>query len=151
MADANEAMGWLNDAKQNAGRLTMLGVIAAVAGFLALAMPWASGVGVTITVGFALIFGGIARLVGSFSAGSFGRGTLAFIGSALTLLAGAVMVARPDFGLATLTLMLGAFLVTDGIFSAVLALQVKPANGWGWMPRAWKPGSPYRLRGKSWK
>lgn len=132
MVTASETMaGWLNDAKKNAGRMTMFGVIAVIAGFLALVMPWASGVGVAVTVGVALMVGGIARLIGAFSAGSFGRGTLAFIGAALTLLAGAVMVARPDFGLATLTLMLGAFLLTDGIFSTVLAFQVKPAQGWG--------------------
>lgn len=134
MVTATEKMAsWLNDAKKNAGRMITLGVIAVIAGFLALAMPWASGVGVAVAVGVALIFGGTARMIGAFSAGSFGRGTLAFIGAALTLVAGMIMVARPDYGLATLTLVLGAFLITDGIFGAVLAFQVKPAKGWGWM------------------
>ncbi len=84
MVTASETMaGWLNDAKKNAGRMRMFGVIAVIAGFLALAMPWASGVGVAVTVGVALIVGGMARLAGAFSAASFGRGTLAFIGAAL--------------------------------------------------------------------
>jgi uncharacterized membrane protein HdeD (DUF308 family) len=104
-----------------------------VAGFLALVMPWASGVGVTFVVGLAMVIGGVARLVGAFSAGSFGRGTVAFIGGALTVLAGVVLVARPGVGLATLTLMLGAYLLVDGIFGAVLGFQVKPEQGWGWM------------------
>jgi uncharacterized membrane protein HdeD (DUF308 family) len=125
--------GWVNDAKKNAGLLIALGAVAVIAGFLALVAPWAGGVGVAMFVGVALVFGGVARLVGAFSAGSFGRGTLAFIGGALALLAGAVMVARPDIGLATLTLMLGAYLLVDGIFGAVLAFQVKPEKGWGWM------------------
>jgi len=125
--------GWLDDAKKNAGRMRVLGIIAVVAGFLALAMPWASGVGVAVTVGVALMIGGIARLVGAFSAGSFGRGTLAFIGGALCLLAGVIMVARPGSGLAALTLMLGSYLIVDGIFGAVLAFQVRPEKGWGWM------------------
>jgi uncharacterized membrane protein HdeD (DUF308 family) len=125
--------GWLEAASQNAGRLTMFGVIAVIAGVLALAMPWASGVGVAITIGVALLFGGTARLIGAFSAGSFGRGALAFIGAALTLLAGAIMVVQPGWGLATLTLMLGAFLLADGVSGALLAFQVKPAQGWGWM------------------
>jgi uncharacterized membrane protein HdeD (DUF308 family) len=79
------------------------------------------------------VVGGVARLAGAFSAGSFGRGTLAFIGGALTLLAGGIMVARPGIGLATLTLMLGSYLLVDGVFGAVLALQVRPEKGWGWM------------------
>ena len=69
----------------------------------------------------------------AFGAGSFGRGTLAFIGGALCTLAGLLMVARPGVGLATLTLMLGAYLLVDGIFGAVLAFHVRPENGWGWM------------------
>ena len=125
--------GWAENAKKNAGWIIVLGVLTVITGFLALLAPWTSGVGMTFLVGFALVVGGVARLIGAFSAGSFGRGTLAFIGGALSLLAGVLMVARPGVGLATLTLMLGAYLLVDGIFGAVLAFQVKPENGWGWM------------------
>jgi uncharacterized membrane protein HdeD (DUF308 family) len=124
---------WLDDAKKNAGWLIVLGVVTVIAGFFALVMPWASGVGVALFVGLALVVGGVARLIGAFSAGSFGRGTLAFIGGALCLLAGVIMVARPGSGLAALTLMLGSYLIVDGIFGAVLAFQVRPEKGWGWM------------------
>jgi uncharacterized membrane protein HdeD (DUF308 family) len=134
MEDMKDTMsGWAEDAKKNAGLLMFLGVLTVIAGILALVVPWASGVGVTLMVGFALIIGGVARLIGAFSAGSFGRGTLAFIGGALTLLAGFLLVARPGIGLATLTLMFGCYLLVDGIFGAVLAFQVKPESGWGWM------------------
>ena len=125
--------GWAEDAKKNAGMIIVLGVVTAIAGFLALVMPWAGGVGTVVFVGFAMLVGGIARMVAAFSAGSFGRGTLAFIGGALALLAGAIMVARPGIGLAVLTLMVGAYLLVDGIFGAVLAFQVRPEKGWGWM------------------
>jgi uncharacterized membrane protein HdeD (DUF308 family) len=125
--------GWLEDARKNAGLIVGLGVVTVIAGFLSLVWPWASGVGVAMFVGVALVFGGVARLIGAFSAGSFGRGTLAFIGGALTLLAGVIIVGRPGIGLATLTLMLGAYLVMDGVFGAVLAFRVRPEKGWGWM------------------
>ena len=124
---------WAEHARKNAGMIILLGVVTAVAGFLAVVMPWAGGVGVVVLVGFAMLVGGIARMVAAFGAGSFGRGTLAFIGGALTLLAGAIMVARPGTGLAVLTLMLGAYLLVDGIFGTVLAFQVRPAKGWGWL------------------
>jgi uncharacterized membrane protein HdeD (DUF308 family) len=134
MNDVHDPMtGWLGHAKKNAGMITFLGVLTVIAGFLALVMPWASGVGVTLVIGFALVVGGVARLVGAFHAGSFGRDTLAFIGGALTLLAGVLLVARPAVGLATLTLMLGAYLLVDGIFGTVLAFHVRPEGGWGWM------------------
>ncbi len=56
-------------------------------------------------------------------------GTLAFIGGALTLLAGVILVARPGVGLAVLTLIVGAYLLVDGIFGAVLAFNVRPQTG----------------------
>jgi len=49
------------------------------------------------------------------------------------VLAGVILVARSRLRLASLTLMIGSFLAVDGIFGAVLAFQVKPENGWGWM------------------
>ena len=44
-----------------------------------------------------------------------------------------IMVFRPGVGLATMTLMLGVYLLVDGIFGTVLAFQVKPEKGWGSM------------------
>jgi uncharacterized membrane protein HdeD (DUF308 family) len=134
MEDVKETVtDWAGDAKNNAGKIVLLGVVTAIAGLLALIWPWISGVAVTVVVGVALVIGGVARLVAAFSAGSFGRGTLAFIGGALTLLAGTILVARPGAGLTALTLLLGAYLLVDGIFGAVLAFRVKPEKGWGWM------------------
>ena len=134
MESARESSsGWAENAKKNAGLIVFLGVLTVIAGFFSLVMPWASGVGVTLAVGVALAIGGAARLVGAFHAGSFGLGALAFIGGALTLVAGVILFARPGFGLATLTLMLGAYLLADGIFGALLAFQFRPEQGWGWM------------------
>lgn len=134
MENLNEALtGWAAEAGKNAGMIIVLGVVTVMAGVLAIVTPWASGVAVVVLIGLAMIVGGVARLIGAFGAGSFGRGTLAFIGGALTLLAGVILVARPGFGLATLTLILGAHLLVDGIFGAVLAFQVKPETGWGWL------------------
>jgi uncharacterized membrane protein HdeD (DUF308 family) len=44
-----------------------------------------------------------------------------------------LLVARPGMGLATLTLLLGCYLLVDGIAHALLAFHVRPAKGWGWM------------------
>ena len=129
----SRATDWANEAKGNAGKILLLGVVTAIAGFLALMWPWISGLAVTVVVGLCLVVGGVTRLAAAFSAGSFGRGTLAFIGGALTLLAGVILVARPGIGLSALTLMLGAYLLVDGIFGAVLAFKVRPEQGWGWM------------------
>jgi len=123
--------GWVQEGKKNAGWLVALGVLIVVAGFLAVASPLASGLTVVVLIGVALTIGGVARTIASLSAASFGQGTLAFIGGILTFGAGLILVARPGIGLATLTLMLGAYLLVDGISSAILAFHVRPESGWG--------------------
>jgi uncharacterized membrane protein HdeD (DUF308 family) len=134
MENLREAVsGWAQDAKRNAGWLIVLGVVTVVAGFLAMGSPLASGLGVTLLIGIAMVIGGVARTIGAFQAGSFGQGALAFIGGILTFAAGMILAGRPGFGLATLTLMLGGYLVVDGISGAILAFHARPGKGWGWM------------------
>jgi uncharacterized membrane protein HdeD (DUF308 family) len=134
MESIREAVsGWAQEAKKNAGWLVALGVLTVIAGFLAMASPLLAGLSVTVFVGVAMVIAGVARTVGAFYAGSFGQGALAFIGGILTLVAGVILATRPGFGLATLTLVLGGYLLVDGISGALLAFHVRPEKGWGWM------------------
>jgi len=134
MESVREAVGgWAQQAKKNAGWLVALGVVTVIAGLLSMASPLLSGLGVTVLIGIAMVIAGVARTVGAFHAGSFGQGALAFIGGILTFVAGMLLVARPGIGLATLTLLLGGYLLVDGIAGAVLAFHVRPEKGWGWM------------------
>ena len=129
-----EAIGhWGQKAAKNAGWIVALGVLTVITGFVAMGSPLASGVGIIVFVGIAMAIGGVARTIGAFSAGSFGQGTLAFIGGILTFGAGLILAARPGIGLMTLTLLLGGYLLVDGISSAVLAFHVRPESGWGLM------------------
>lgn len=134
MSELKEALGgWAQSAAKNAGWLIALGVLTVIAGFLAIGSPLAAGLGVAFLVGVGLTIGGVARIVGAFSAGSFGQGALAFLGGILSFVAGAVIAARPGLGLEALTLTLAAYLLVDGVSGAVLAFRMRPANGWGWM------------------
>lgn len=68
---SEELAGWASDARKNACMIVVLGVVTVIAGFLSLVMPWVSGAGVTLVVGFAMLVGGVTRLVGVFHADSF--------------------------------------------------------------------------------
>ena len=118
--------------KHNAGMVIAIGVVLLIVGILALASPFVAGLSVAIIVGALLLVGGIAQLVFAFQAGSFGKGLLAFLLGALTVAAGAIVIARPGVGLATLTLFLVAYFIIEGIFEAIWAFQIKPVSGWGW-------------------
>lgn len=124
---------WAGEARKNAGWLIGFGVLTVIAGVIAIFAPLGSGLGITIFIGVALVIGGGARIIAAFGADSFGQGALAFIGGLLGAVAGVILAARPELGLATLTLLVGSYLLFDGIASAVLAFRVRPDQGWGWI------------------
>ena len=130
----NERIGeWADTAAKNAGWLTALGALIVIAGCVAIANPWAGGRAVVTLIGIALGIAGVARVFGAFQAGSFGQGALALVGGILTLLAGLMMIFMPGLGLATLTMLIAGYLLVDGTAGGLLALRVRPKEGWGWM------------------
>jgi len=124
---------WLQQVKQNAGWLVFLGVVEMVAGVLGIVAPFVAGVAVTMVVGFVLMVGGGARVVGAFKALSFGAGALTFIWGLLLLVTGFYFIARPGIGLESLTLVVMMLLFVDGILRIILSFHMKPVTGWGWM------------------
>jgi uncharacterized membrane protein HdeD (DUF308 family) len=134
MTDAIEQVDqeMLGTIKRHAGLGMALGIGIAIAGVLAIVSPMVAGLSVTIAVGVLLIVSGVSRLFLAFKMGSFGRGLLMFALGALTLVAGGYLVARPGMGLATLTLVLAAYLFVDGVFEIIYAFRLRPIKGWGW-------------------
>lgn len=121
-----------NTIKRHAGLGVALGIGIAIAGVLSVISPFIAGLSVTVAVGILLVMSGVARLFLAFKMGSFGRGLLMFVLGALTLVAGGYLIARPGMGLATLTLVLAAYLSVDGAFEMFYAFQLRPIKGWGW-------------------
>ncbi len=111
----------------------VLGLATVILGVLAMAAPLASGITVTAVVGILLIAGGIARTVFAFKADSFGQGALTFLFGGLGIVCGAVMLAKPLLGLTSLTMVLIAYFLVDGLTAMIAAFQLRPVKGWGWM------------------
>ena len=101
-------------------------------GVLAIMMPLFTGITFSVFVGFLLILGGIFELVFAFQAPSFGKGVLVFLFGGLSIVAGALLVLMPDLGLGAMTWLLAAYFVAAGIVDIVLALKIRPEDGWGW-------------------
>ena len=119
--------------KKDSTTLIILGILTVILGVLSLISPMMAGLTVAVMVGILMIIGGIARTIFAFKAQSWGKGILAFVLGALTLLVGLVMVFRPVLGLTSLTLVLAAYFFIDGIFEIFEAFDLKPLKGWGWM------------------
>jgi uncharacterized membrane protein HdeD (DUF308 family) len=128
----NPAAGLLDGIKKNAGLTVTCGVILIVAGFLAIMSPLVAGLSLTIMVGAMLAVSGIGQCFLAFKAGAFAQGLMVLIVGVLMTFAGFYMMTQPLSGLASITLILVAYLVATGLFEIITAFQIRPAQGWGW-------------------
>jgi uncharacterized membrane protein HdeD (DUF308 family) len=122
----------LGTIKRHAGVGMGVGILVAIAGILALLAPLAAGLSIAIAVGFLLLLSGVSRLFLAFRMGSFGHGLLMFVIGVMSVIAGGYMVARPGMALATITIVLAAYFIVDGVFQIIWAFRLRPIQGWGW-------------------
>lgn len=122
-----------NAVKKDSTTLMILGIATVILGVLAMMAPLMTGIAVALMVGILLVAAGIARTIFAFKCKSWGKGILIFVLGLLTLLVGLYMIARPGMALVTLTLVLAAYFVVDGIFEIIEAFDLKPLEGWRWM------------------
>jgi len=111
------------------------GVILLVLGVLALAEPVLASIAIGIFVGWLFIVSGIAGLVAAFSSRGAGRSVWGVIAALLALLVGVLLVWHPIPGVLSLTMLLIAFFIVEGIAQIVLALEHRRLvlRSWGWM------------------
>jgi len=111
----------------------MWGILTILFGVLAIGSPLVTGLAISMLVAIALILAGVSMTIFAFQAPSLGRGMLKFLFGGLTVLVGIAMISQPGIALAKLTLLLGVYFFIDGILTLILAWNVKPEQGWGWM------------------
>ena len=118
--------------KENASTAILVGAVLVIAGLLALFAPLVIGLSITIMVGVMLVIGGIGQCLLAFRAGAFGRAMIMLVIGVLMTMAGFYMMSQPVAGLASITLMLVIYLIVAGLCEIIVALQLRPADGWGW-------------------
>jgi uncharacterized membrane protein HdeD (DUF308 family) len=121
------------DVKSAVRWATVFGVLIAVAGVLAIAVPLAAGMAVNVLVAWLLVFSGVAHLVYGFQ--SRGAGTI--LGQVLLGLLyagiGVYLLLNPLVGLAALTLWLAGFLLLEAGVEIALFFHLRKIGGVGWL------------------
>jgi len=120
----------------NHWRLFMVqGAVLIVLGVLAVMAPVAATILVDIYIGWLLLIGGVIGLVGLFSTHEVPAFLWGLITAALAVVVGIVLIWKPVEGAVTITLVLTAFFVVEGVFqiAASLAYRHMMAGSAGWM------------------
>ena len=111
------------------------GIVLVLLGVGAIVVPPIAGLAVTLILGWLVLIGGIFGLIVTF----WGRDMPGFwwslVSAALAVLAGLILIARPMEGLLTLTVVLTAFFIMEGVASIMFALEHKRelSGRWGWV------------------
>jgi uncharacterized membrane protein HdeD (DUF308 family) len=111
------------------------GLILLVLGLIAVVVPPIATVAVTLVIGWLFLLSGILGLVTTFWA----RGAPGFwwslLSAVLGVVVGAMMIASPLGGALSLTLLLIAFFIVEGVASIMFAVEHRRSlsGRWGWM------------------
>lgn len=123
----------LNGMKRASGWSIVLGILMIIAGIIAMLEPGVFGLVITLVVGWAAIFNGFAQIVFGFRTHGGWHVLLEMVLGIIYIIAGIYLLMHPVGGLLALTLILASFLLVYGIFALVLAFQIRPRGGWGWV------------------
>ena len=129
----NDVLNQSTDSTCACGRgcLTGVGLLNMMLGFVAMGSPWMAGTVAVMMIGIMLLLSGFFELVHAFSIRGGKSGWVAFLGGALGIAGGTLILARPLYGLALLALVLAVYFVVDGIARIASAFQARPIPGWG--------------------
>lgn len=110
------------------------GVILLVLGLLAILVPPVATISVTIVIGAVFFASGVAGLTSTFTGRRAPGFWWSLISAVLGIVVGLLLLARPISGAISLTLVLIAFFIAEGIFSILFGFaQRRHVSTWGWM------------------
>jgi uncharacterized membrane protein HdeD (DUF308 family) len=110
------------------------GVILAALGLLAVGAPLLATVVVVKLAGWLFFIGGVVGLASFFTGRDLPGSIWSFLGSALAILAGIYLLRQPLAGMLSLTLVLVAFFIAQGVTQILAAFAHKRVlKSWGWV------------------
>jgi uncharacterized membrane protein HdeD (DUF308 family) len=111
------------------------GVLLAILGIAAMIVPPLASLAITIFLGWMFLISGIGGLFVTYWARNMPGFWWSLISAALAVLAGGVLLARPVQGVLTLTIVVGAYFLAEGVTSIMYALEHRKelSGRWSWL------------------
>jgi uncharacterized membrane protein HdeD (DUF308 family) len=111
------------------------GILLAVLGVAALILPPLASLAIAIFLGWMFLISGIGGLIVTYWARSTPGFWWSLISAALAVLAGMLLLARPMQAVLTLTIVLGAYFLAEGVTTIMYALEHRRelSGRWSWL------------------
>jgi uncharacterized membrane protein HdeD (DUF308 family) len=111
------------------------GIILVILGLIAIVIPPLATLATTILIGWLLVISGIAGLIMTFRGRQAPGFWWALVSAVIALVAGALLLWQPLVGVLSLTFVLIAFFLIDGVLSIFLAIEHRRelVGRWSWI------------------
>jgi uncharacterized membrane protein HdeD (DUF308 family) len=111
------------------------GMLLAILGLAAMIVPPLASLAVTIFLGWMFLVTGVAGLAMTYWARNMPGFWWSLISAALAVLAGGILLSRPAQGVLTLTIVVGAYFLAEGVATIMYALEHRRelSGRWSWL------------------
>jgi uncharacterized membrane protein HdeD (DUF308 family) len=109
------------------------GVVLVILGVLAIGSPLLAAVAVDVAIAWLIVFGGIVHIVIGFHSHGAGSVIWKLLVGLAYLAFGTYLIFRPLLGVASLTLVLAALFVIEGILNIIMYFKMRPLHGSIWV------------------
>ena len=111
------------------------GILLAILGIAALILPPLASLAIAIFLGWMFLISGIGGLVVTYWARAMPGFWWSLISAALAVLTGMLLLARPMQAVLTLTIVLGAYFLAEGVTTIMYALEHRRelSGRWSWL------------------
>src|SRR3954469_16930598 len=122
--DISELQSRMRDAVRKHWKAFLFeGILLSILGLAAVIVPPLASLAVAIFLGWMFLISGIGGLIVSFWAREMPGFWWSLISAALAVLAGLVLLAKPVQGALTLTIVVGAYFLAEGVATVLYALE----------------------------
>ena len=111
----------------------ILGIAMIVLGAVAIGYPALTTIAAKLFLGWLLLIVGIAQVIHAFATKSWSEFFLNLLVGLLYIVVGGWLAFFPLTGILTLTVMLAALFIIEGVIEIMMAFRLRPLSGWGWM------------------
>jgi uncharacterized membrane protein HdeD (DUF308 family) len=125
--------GPLKVARKITGWYLVAAVLLIIAGIFAIIEPGVASLAVTLLVGWLLIFGAVMHFIAAFKGGSAKQIIFQILIGVLYLIGGFYFLSHPILAVGTLTLVLAAIILAEGVLEVISYFRLKGEGASGWV------------------
>jgi len=118
---------------EHRGWYLFLGIVLVLGGCAAMAFPHLSTITAKIALGWIFLVSGVVTVLHAFSARERRSFFLNLLMGILYAAAGAYLAFLPLAGILTLTSLVAALFLADGVLEVIMAFRIRAHRGWGWV------------------